>query len=62
MPVRLTLLQRALGAALLAAVTPYALFRVLNRGGLRLDLPIGLDADDVYGQLFEGEVSAELGT
>lgn len=57
---RLTFLQRVLGVALLAAVTPYAIARTLQHDLLRFDVTVGLDESDVYDQLFDGQVASEL--
>ncbi len=58
MATRLSLLQRALGAALVAAVAPYALLRVLDRKALHFDADFRLAQDEVYDELFDGEVAA----
>jgi hypothetical protein len=58
-------LQQLFFAAVVSALTPYALFRVLRRSDHPVAFSLGLDEaafrlspEDLYDDLFDGEVAA----
>jgi len=60
-----SLYKQAFFAALVAALAPYALYRVIQRGSVPVGFSLGLgestfrlSPEDLYDDLFDGEVAA----
>jgi hypothetical protein len=57
---RITLPQRAFWIAVVTAAAPYAFFRLALKPIIAFDGDVLLDEDDVYDNLRDGEVAAEI--